>query len=116
MKGAFLSLVLAGCSTSSTPPLKSSAQRPIALHLDLRADPPVLTLSATPDDLAQLRARYVSFTLVLGPASNAVQQGFDGALKLPWTMPLRDFKRPYPVRVIGRTQEGTEQVIVEDKF
>jgi hypothetical protein len=113
---AILLLGTAACApTSPTAP-----STPLTFELDLREKVPLLTIKSTPEGLQKLKARYTSFKVTLGqPVDNvqfSVQQGYDGSLSLPWTIPLRNFSSPFPVRVIGTLPDGKEEVIHQDTF
>lgn len=99
---------------------QSSAVQLFSLALDRSSDPPTLTISCTEDHLDELKSRYTSFSIELGQLTNDVQravtQGYDGSLKVPWTIQLKDFKSPYPVRVIGTTKNGTQEIVVERTY
>jgi hypothetical protein len=118
---------LAACGPSGAPPRSREADpvdrepaRPLSLHLDLTRTPPVLTISATDEQLKRLRARYSSFHVELGkPVENiqrSITQGYDGSLDLPWPITLRDFSQPYPVRVVGTLPDRRHEVIIETVF
>lgn len=119
MRTVFLAALLV-LGTACAPTSPTAPGTPLTFELDLREKVPLLTINSTPEGLQKLKARYTSFKVTLGqPVDNvqfSAQQGYDGSLPPPWTIPLRNFSSPFPVRVIGTLPDGKEEIVHQDTF
>ena len=117
---AVLCVGLLGCGTAVQDASPDGGEAPLSLELDRTSRLPQLTIRGSEAELQRLRSRYKSFAVLFGPPVGNIQlgvtQGYDGDLELPWTIPLDRFSSPYPVRVVGTTRDGKEEVIVEKIF
>jgi hypothetical protein len=120
-------LLLLGCgsgsrteATPSRPPKEPDLENPVVFNLDLSTPLPLLTVLATREETAILRARYKSFFAQMGPADKrgplTLRSDAKGSLPIPWNFYLRNFASPYPVRLMGVLPDGTKEVIHEETF
>jgi len=113
-----LLLGLAACASPS--PTAANQPSPVTFALDLRELPPFLTISSTHEQLRWLNARFVSFKVYLGGTVEniqlSVQQAHQGPLILPWTIYLRNFSPPFPVRFVGFLPDGKQETVWEETF
>jgi hypothetical protein len=125
----FLALLLGspGCSSeakkdraASHPQVEPSADHPMVCNIDFSTPLPLVSLSATPEEAARLRARYSSFLIEMGTAEKrgvlALRYDKKGSLGNPWNFYLRNFVSPYPVRLKGILPDGQKEVIHEETF
>jgi hypothetical protein len=125
----FLSLLLVslGCGSGSKkdvngahPHVEPSPDHPMVCNLDLSTPLPLVSLSATPEEVNRLRARYASFVIEMGPPvkGGVFSLRFDkkGGLGNPWNFYLRNYAPPYPVRLIGILPDGVKEVVHEELF
>jgi len=125
----FLALLLGipGCSseakkdaTASHPRVEPSADHPMVCNIDFSTPLPLVSLSATPEEAARLRARYSSFLVEMGTHEKggtlALRYDKKGSLGNPWNFYLRNYAPPYPVRVIGILPGGVKEVVHEELF
>ena len=123
-----LSICLAvalGCGSGSSkeeprPPKEPTLEHPVVFNLDLSTPLPLLTVLATHEEAAIMRARYASFYAEMsrGDRGRPLILRFDkkGTLPIPWNFYLRNFTPPYPVRLMGVMPDGTKEVIHEETF
>lgn len=116
-----------GCSSGtaadgdgSPRPEKASPEHPLIFKLDRSTPLPLLSILATEEEAARLRARYASFLSEMGPPRNGVTLSlrFDkkGSLGIPWNFYLPRYAPPYPVRLVGILPDGSREVIREERF
>jgi hypothetical protein len=116
-----------GCNADSPrdiqephPHREPSPEHPIVCNLDLSNPLPLVSLSATPEEAARLRARYASFAVEMGrPEKGGIPTlRFDrkGSLGNPWNFYLRNYSAPYPVRLVGFLPDGTKEVLHEETY
>ena len=123
----FVFLMIAGCGSGSRkeddhvrPPATPTAENPVVFNLDMSTPLPLVSLLATPEEGARLRARYSSFFVQMGAPgpSSPLSLRFDkkGSLGVPWNFYLRNFSSPYPVRLMGVLPDGKKEVIHEETY
>jgi hypothetical protein len=116
-----------GCGSGSRtdsgaphPPKEPGLENPVVFNLDMSTPMPLLTVLATPEEAAIMRARYKSFFAQMGPpdkrGSLTIRFDAKGTLPIPWNFYLRNFVSPYPVRLMGVLPDGTKEVIHEETF
>src|SRR5438128_635572 len=88
-------MIIVGCGSSSGrggssahPPMEPSPENPVVFNLDMSTPLPLVSLLATPEEAARLRARYSSFFVEMGPSGKGgtLSLRFDrkGSLGIPW--------------------------------
>jgi hypothetical protein len=125
--GALLLLGGLGCGSGSKtdaahshPPAEPSPENPVVFNLDLSTPLPLLTILATHEEAARLRAKYSSFFAEMGLPEKgytlALRFDKKGSLPIPWNFYLRKFAPPYPVRLKGILPDGTKEVVHEETY
>lgn len=109
-------LLAAGCGAPARTPAPVGSPD-VLFSVDFATPLPLLTIKAGPEETARLKATYKDFRVETGKPVNGVTLAVpppQGGFALPWSVYLRNFSAPYPVRLVGIRPDGAREVIREE--